>query len=461
MLELCVTVCIWTLVQAAPAQTGTVRALLIGNDLYNQPKVFPPLRGTPQRDVEAVSDALRSAGVAKQNITILNNLDYEHFFAAIHAFRLKLSDGDSAIFYYSGHGFSIDDHAYLVPTDFKLESTRRAAESRSVSLEQVKRDLSKAQMRALIIDACRTNIPLLKQALGPRPSLSLANLYDSKPAGTGELIVFATQGGKPAIAEAPAEGLSYFTYYFVKRFGNTLPDLGTVVRQAQIATSMSSSHSQEPEVRDNLQGYLMFPISSSEPTTLPAASPRQIPAQVPGEPDFNTMLPLECPKEGGFAPSWQLGDNYQPYLDSNVKQVSFTAMGTSVRVPLNPVLARHIGNSETKIVGEMLGHVHTLLEEISSEIGLPESLRGPKGPVILKLKIKSLMREQRSIPAHLYVSYGSFLGSEEVKGDVAKIAIKDLSAATQDFVSHLDQESIQKAREACETAVQQLLKPTR
>ena len=420
VLELCVTVCIWTLVQAAPAQTGTVRALLIGNDLYNQPKVFPPLRGTPQRDVEAVSDALRSAGVAKQNITILNNLDYEHFFAAIHAFRLKLSDGDSAIYYYSGHGFSIDDHAYLVPTDFKLESTRRAAESRSVSLD-----------------------------------------YDSKPAGTGELIVFATQGGKPAIAEAPAEGLSYFTYYFVKRFGNTLPDLGTVVPQAQIATSMSSSHSQEPEVRDNLQGYLMFPISSSEPTTLPAASPRQIPAQVPGEPDFNTMLPLECPKEGGFAPSWQLGDNYQPYLDSNVKQVSFTAMGTSVRVPLNPVLARHIGNSETKIIGEMLGHVHTLLEEISSEIGLPESLRGPKGPVILKLKIKSLMREQRSIPAHLYVSYGSFLGSEEVKGDVAKIAIKDLSAATQDFVSHLDQESIQKAREACETAVQQLLKPTR
>ena len=446
---------------AAPAfaRGGEIKALIIGNDSYQRSEMFPSLRGTSRRDAEAVEEALRSAGVAKKNIVTRYDLDFQSFFEAIHDFRQTISSEDSVIFYYSGHGFSIDDHAFLVPVDFRLGVTKRNAQLRSVSLDQVRIDLSKGRMRALIIDACRTDIPLLKQSVGMKPSLSLANLYDAKPAGTGELIVFATQGGKPAIADAPAEGLSFFTYYFVKRFQSTLPDLGTVARQAQIATAMASNYSQEPEVRDNLQGYLQFPsyanqMSLTSPFTPAIASPPAATA------DYDAMLPLVCPKNGEFLEGWQLGNGSPPqtYAGLIPSDKSFTALPTGDPLPVavNPVLRGLIGAGPTRLPEQTLKEVDALFREIDSASKQTEPLRGPSGSIKLSRSYVFLSRTPRKRATYIDAMYASFAGSVSIGTKSTRVSLTDLSQPMQELVRRLDELAAANFDQACELAVQRL-----
>jgi hypothetical protein len=420
--------------------------------------MFPSLRGTPRRDAEALEKALRSAGVAKKNITTLYDLDYQSFFAAIYNFRQALGSEDSAIFYYSGHGFSIDDHAFLVPVDFKLGSTRRSAELKSVSLDQVKKDLSKARMRALIIDACRTDIPLLKQASGSKSAFSLANLYDTKPAGTGELIVFATQGGKPAIADAPADGLSFFTYYFAKRFEVTLPDLGTVVRQAQIATAVSSNHSQEPDVRDNLQGYLQFPTYADKKPQ--SSLPTQPSSTPPTNVDYDAMLPLTCSHNSELLGNWQLGDGaaIEKYAGPSPVNIPFTVQpaGGVLPVPVNRFIKSRIRGESIQLTELMKKQVDSLFLEIDAASTQLEPLRGPNGPIELRRSYMYIQRNLQQFPNYLDASYTSFAGSVLITTGYSRVTITDLSRPMRDFISQLDQLGAERMDQACESAVRSI-----
>jgi len=457
-----VILCLTLLISCAgSAQAGEIKALIIGNDSYQHPEMFPSLMGTPRRDADAVGAALMASGIAKKNIVTMYDLNYQSFSDAIYSFRQTLNDDDSVIFYYSGHGFSIDEHAFLVPVDFKLGSSKSSIQRRSISLDQVKKDLSKARMRALIIDACRTDIPQLKQVLGSASSLSLTNLYDSKPPDTGELIIFATQGGRPAIASSPEEGLSFFTYFFVNRLRSTKSDLYSIAHRAQIDTATASHNGQQPELRDNLLGYLELPNSLT--SELPSATPpaRQPPPTVAV--DDETTLPFVCPDNGELLSGWQLGSgSYTPGsadLIPEIKEFSPSVnngrRAPPLPIPVNPILRGHLSGAPIPVTDDIRKSGNLLLLEIDAALGQLTPLRGPKGPVSQRRSYTALTRNLLSDKDQIQIQYYLLAGTVQVRSASA-IYLTDLSPAMQEFVLHLDQLAKESIDQSCKLAVQQI-----
>jgi uncharacterized caspase-like protein len=64
--------------------------------------------------------------------------------------------GTVALFYFAGHGVQIDGDNYLIPTDYNgKDESDVTYGSRSASWIQEKLDKTGAQLKMLILDACR------------------------------------------------------------------------------------------------------------------------------------------------------------------------------------------------------------------------------------------------------------------------------------------------------------------
>ena len=125
-------------------------ALVIGNGAYENAvrldnAVF---------DARAVADAFRKLGF---QVVDGYDLDIDHMRAKVSEFSAALSNSKSAVIYYAGHGVSVDEENYLIPTDIVLKSPTDLdlnAISVSLLLKQMKRD---DRVNIVILDACRDN----------------------------------------------------------------------------------------------------------------------------------------------------------------------------------------------------------------------------------------------------------------------------------------------------------------
>lgn len=236
------------------AQGGARKALIIGNNAYsdnpNIAEPFPSLNQAPVKDANAIENALSSAGVLRENIKVLFDLRHDDFVQALYQFRAQLADQDAAVFYFSGHGFSIDGEDYLVPIGFHFSGTKAQAKADSIPLRQVLDILSKAPSRVVILDACRTAAPLLKSALSVTEAPSLGPIVLIQ--GTGSLVGYSTSGEMASSADSPGGGLSFFTYYLVKAFDNKPKDMLGALMEAQSLTSRSSANRQVPAIYNEM-----------------------------------------------------------------------------------------------------------------------------------------------------------------------------------------------------------------
>ena len=125
-------------------------ALVIGNGAYQSAvrldnAVF---------DAKAVAESFRKLGF---QVVDGYDLDIDQMRSKVSEFSAALSDSKSAVIYYAGHGISVDEENYLVPTDIVLKSPTDLdlnAISVSLLLKQMKRD---DRVNIVILDACRDN----------------------------------------------------------------------------------------------------------------------------------------------------------------------------------------------------------------------------------------------------------------------------------------------------------------
>jgi len=99
--------------------TGKSVALVIGNGAYTH---FPPLSGAPH-DADTVGERLREIGFKTKVLidspfTVLDN--------EIDRFVQGLGPDDTAVLYYSGHGFSLNGTNYLPSLETELPSNDSA-----------------------------------------------------------------------------------------------------------------------------------------------------------------------------------------------------------------------------------------------------------------------------------------------------------------------------------------------
>jgi uncharacterized caspase-like protein len=234
-------------------------ALVIGNGAYNNAvrldnAVF---------DAKAVADAFRNLGF---EVVDGYDLDIDHMRAKVSEFAAALSDSRSAVIYYAGHGISVDEENYLIPTDIVLKSPTDLdlnAISVSLLLKQMKRD---DRVNIVILDACRDN-PFAAELARHKTRALVVERGLSRIDGDlarGTLIAFASDPKSTAL-DGPSGRHSPFTEAFLAHLSDPGVPIDTVMSRVRNDVWEKTGHNQLPWVNTSLIGeYKLNPLSPLE-----------------------------------------------------------------------------------------------------------------------------------------------------------------------------------------------------
>src|SRR6202795_955449 len=141
-----------TLIQSAHADKRV--ALVIGNNDYkNVPKLQKAVN-----DARTMGDTLRQLGFT---VMVAENQTRQAFSETLLAFDRAVGPGDTAFFFYAGHGFEIAGQNFLLPTDVPAasEGQEELVRDASVLPDRIIERLQnkKARTAILVFDACRNN----------------------------------------------------------------------------------------------------------------------------------------------------------------------------------------------------------------------------------------------------------------------------------------------------------------
>ena len=142
------------LLLAAPAHAEKRVALVIGNNDYrNVPKLQKAVN-----DARTMGEALRQLGFS---VMVAENQTRQAFSETLLAFDKTVEPGDTAFFFYAGHGFEIAGQNFLLPTDVPAatEGQEELVRDASILADRIIERLQnkKARTAILVFDACRNN----------------------------------------------------------------------------------------------------------------------------------------------------------------------------------------------------------------------------------------------------------------------------------------------------------------
>ena len=198
---------------AAPAVAENRVALVIGNASYHGPGL-PNLPNT-LKDADGITAALKDAGF---QVVEVRNASKTEFRSALARFSALVKPGDTALFYFAGHGLQAagatpsQHDNYLIPVDAQI-TAKEAVPSQTVSLTELFDGLeaSQAGVRLMILDACRTELPG-----GAWKGEGAGLAWPAAANSRGVFIAFAAAPGQPA-KEAPDDAHGYFTGALLKQ----------------------------------------------------------------------------------------------------------------------------------------------------------------------------------------------------------------------------------------------------
>ena len=180
---------------ALPVRAERRIALVIGNDTYDKLDSRAQLRKA-KSDAAAMAATFRVLG-----FDVIQKDDVTRFAFNEHwqDFLNKLSPGDTAAFYFAGHGIELGGRNYLLPRDIpNIRPGREELLKReSLSLQEFLADLreKKTRLNLVILDACRDNPfeQLSGRSIGGTRGLALTE----PPEGT--FIMFSAGTGESAL----------------------------------------------------------------------------------------------------------------------------------------------------------------------------------------------------------------------------------------------------------------------
>jgi uncharacterized caspase-like protein len=142
------------LMLAAPAEAEKRVALVIGNNDYkNVPKLQKAVN-----DARTMGETLKQLGFS---VMVAENQTQQAFSQTLLAFDAAVEPGDTAFFFYAGHGFEIAGQNFLLPTDVPAagEGQEELVRDASVLADRIIERLQNKKVRTaiLVFDACRNN----------------------------------------------------------------------------------------------------------------------------------------------------------------------------------------------------------------------------------------------------------------------------------------------------------------
>jgi uncharacterized caspase-like protein len=283
-------------------------ALVIGNGAYQH----APKLDNATFDARAIADAFRKLGF---QVVDGYDLDVEQMRAKISEFSEELPEARSAVIYYAGHGISVDDENYLIPTDIVLKSPTDldfSAISVSLILKQMKRE---DHVNIVVLDACRDN-PFAASLARNKTRAIVGERGLSRIDGDlarGTLIAFASDPKSTALDGPPGQH-SPFTEAFLNHVFDPDVPIDLVMSRVRTEVWEKTHHGQLPWVNTSLIGdYALNPHPEADPardTAAGAATAAALPATGPTDRQTQENLLWESAQHSN------LRADYQAYLNA-------------------------------------------------------------------------------------------------------------------------------------------------
>lgn len=241
-----------------PKQGGEQKrhALVIGNAAYQG---VPTLKN-PVNDAKSMAEVLNKVGFKVIEVT---NAGQKEMNRAITAFGNSITDNDTALFFYAGHGLQVKGENFIVPVDAQIDNENSVGPE-TVSMNNVMSQLDRANVSIVILDACRNN----PYERGSRKigGGGLAQMDAPK----GSFIAYSTAPGKTASDGNGKNGL--FTQELLKQIGQPGLTLEQVLKRVRSNVSEISHDEQMPWDSSSLTGEVYF-VEPSETGNPPTTDP--------------------------------------------------------------------------------------------------------------------------------------------------------------------------------------------
>ena len=236
-------------------EPGRLMALVIGNAAYAEARLDNPVN-----DARAVAGVLREKlGFAEENVELLENLaSNEELTLAVENFGKRLTPTDVVFFYYSGHGRAVARENYLLPTGFGVSGQveDRLVRFRALGESEVRAALKNAQLRVIVLDACR-NSPY-----GSKKSPT-QGLVKAGSTTQGELLAYATGEGMTATDEG--DGTGVYARHLVAELQEPGVEFRRVFDQVANAVYAATKGVQQPEAVYKLLGAEFYFLPPEDP----------------------------------------------------------------------------------------------------------------------------------------------------------------------------------------------------
>jgi hypothetical protein len=261
----------------SPAQAEKRVALLIGNNGYEN----VPRLNTAVNDARALSATLKKLGF---QALVGEDQSRRSMSEALVTFDRAIELGDTALFFFAGHGFEIHGQNYLLPTDVPAAAEGQDELVRDASFA-VERIIDRLQARGariaiLVLDACRNN-PFDRP--GMRAVKGTAGLAPMTPS-EGVFVVFsagAKQTALDRLNQNDPDPNSVFTRNFMRELATPAVTMVQIAKRTQIDVKQLAAtvrHEQTPAYYDQVVGDIVFQHS------LVDAPPIQLLPQVAASP---------------------------------------------------------------------------------------------------------------------------------------------------------------------------------
>ncbi|WJR81796.1 caspase family protein [Bradyrhizobium sp. NP1] len=307
------------LMLGAPAHAEKRVALVVGNNDYrNVPKLQKAVN-----DARTMGDTLKRLGFT---VMVAENLNRQGFSEALLAFDKAVDSGDTAFFFYAGHGFEIAGQNFLLPIDVPAatEGQEELVRDASVLADRIIERLQNKKVRTsiLVFDACRNN-PF--ERAGTRAVAGGGGLAPMTQLPEGVFSVFSAgprQTALDRLSNDDANPNSVFTRTFARELlqpGENLVQVAQHTRRLVSEMAETVSHKQIPVYFDQmvddvfLNGRAKDQPEAAKPPEAPAQKvaalpPVSVPRVAPQNDSVNAPIAMFSRHNGGWTVVFSIAD---------------------------------------------------------------------------------------------------------------------------------------------------------
>ena len=274
-----------------PAHAEKRVALVIGNNDYkNVPKLQKAVN-----DARSMGDTLKQLGFT---VMVAENQTRQAFSQSLLAFDKAVDKGDTAFFFYAGHGFEIAGQNFLLPTDVPAatEGQEELVRDGSILADRIIERLQNkgARTAILVFDACRNN-PFERS--GTRAVAGGGGLAPMTQLPEGVFSIFSAgprQTALDRLSNSDDNPNSVFTRTFARELtqpGVNLVQVAQRTRRLVAEMAETVRHKQIPVYFDQMVDDVFLSGMAKAAPEMAATKPAEPPQKVAALPPVQRLAP--------------------------------------------------------------------------------------------------------------------------------------------------------------------------